>query len=125
VAEQDCCETCGLYAGKSIEAVTRPEMTGPPSRFKVLVMHRTNVLELFPTTKTFSFGRDANNDAPLADKMLSRRQARLVFEEDGVYIEDLGSACGTFVDGHQANRAKVGDGATIHFGNTRVRVVPR
>jgi pSer/pThr/pTyr-binding forkhead associated (FHA) protein len=122
---EDCCETCGLYAGKSVEAMPRPDLSGPPSRFKVLVMSRRDVLEFLPTSTTFTFGRDPKNEAVLTDDALSRRQARLVFEDDGVYIEDLKSTCGTFVDGHKADRAKVGSGATISFGNTRVYVVER
>jgi len=114
----ECCEECGLE-GKHIE---RPALTG--SYFKVLVRHRGAVQEFLPAARTFVFGRGADVDAKVDDEMLSRRQARLVFENDGVYIEDLGSACGTRVDGELVQKAKLGAGATINFGNSHVRVEP-
>ena len=46
-----------------------------------------------------TLGRDLANDIPVPDQEISRRHARFVTRVDGVYIEDLGSTNGTFLNG--------------------------
>lgn len=46
-----------------------------------------------------TLGRDLANDIPVPDQEISRRHARFVTRADGVYIEDLGSTNGTFLNG--------------------------
>ncbi len=46
-----------------------------------------------------TLGRDLANDIPVPDQEISRRHARFVSRADGVYIEDLGSTNGTFLNG--------------------------
>ena len=50
-------------------------------------------------------GRGTNNDVPLpADEYASTRHARFEPRRDGVYIEDIGSTNGTFVNGIRLTR---------------------
>jgi predicted component of type VI protein secretion system len=44
-------------------------------------------------------GRELNNDVPVPDPEISRRHARFITRADGVYVEDLGSTNGTFLNG--------------------------
>ncbi|MEA4811614.1 MAG: FHA domain-containing protein [Anaerolineaceae bacterium] len=44
-------------------------------------------------------GRELNNDIPVPDPEISRRHARFISRSDGVFVEDLGSTNGTFVNG--------------------------
>lgn len=44
-------------------------------------------------------GRELNNDIPVPDPEISRRHARFISRADGIYIEDLGSTNGSFVNG--------------------------
>ena len=44
-------------------------------------------------------GRDAEVDLVLSDGIVSRRHARLTTGDDGLWIEDLKSTNGTFVNG--------------------------
>ena len=46
-----------------------------------------------------TFGRDLANDIPVPDQEISRRHARFITRADGVYVEDLGSTNGTFLNG--------------------------
>ena len=44
-------------------------------------------------------GRDASNEIPIADPEISRRHARFLVRPEGVFLEDLGSTNGTFLNG--------------------------
>jgi len=50
-----------------------------------------------------TLGRDLANDIPVPDQEISRRHARFVTRADGVYIEDLGSTNGSFLNGVRIN----------------------
>jgi hypothetical protein len=68
-----------------------------------------------------TIGRGANNDLPLPDdEFASARHARVEPRRDGVYVEDVGSTNGTFVNGirlaRERRRARGGNlpgGATV------------
>lgn len=53
-----------------------------------------------------SIGRDNSSDIAVLDPEISRRHARFIVKTDGVYIEDLGSTNGTFLNGVRLNTAK-------------------
>ena len=65
-------------------------------------------------------GREETCGYVLPDHMAgaSRQHARLVIEDNRVYLEDLGSANGTFVNGQQINRVPVKPGDRVSFGRT-------
>ena len=46
-------------------------------------------------------GRAEGNGIVIDDLSISRRHARLIIESGRLMVEDLGSAAGTFVDGHR------------------------
>ncbi len=46
-----------------------------------------------------TIGRDERNDIHIADPAVSRKHARLIYENRNYWIEDLGSLNGTFVNG--------------------------
>src|SRR5262249_9148849 len=50
----------------------------------------------------FVLGRDTACEVQIPSDAVSRRHARLTVGEDGVFIQDLGSANGTYVDGQRA-----------------------
>lgn len=71
-----------------------------------------------------TIGRDADNDVVLDVPQVSRHHARLVRDEadDALFIEDLGSANGTFVAGERVTRHRLEAGQDISFGTCALRL---
>jgi len=61
-------------------------------------------------------GRAAPSNVVLSAPRLSRRHASFVWESEGVFVEDLGSTNGTFVDGERVERLRLSDGDEVSFG---------
>ena len=71
-------------------------------------------------------GRGQGADLLLADPGLSRRHCRILRQEDQVFIEDMESANGTFVDGELVKgRRSIDEGARIHIGRHTVLSLSR
>jgi pSer/pThr/pTyr-binding forkhead associated (FHA) protein len=68
-------------------------------------------------------GREGENDVPLLrDEFSSGRHARFEPRRDGVYIEDIGSTNGTFVNGVRlTSPKKLSPGDVIRIGETDLR----
>ncbi len=68
-------------------------------------------------------GRGTNNDLPLdGDEYASGRHARFESRRDGVYIEDIGSTNGTFVNGIRLTRERrLAPGDVVRIGETDLR----
>jgi len=68
-------------------------------------------------------GREGENDVPLVrDEFSSSRHARFEPRRDGVYVEDIGSTNGTFVNGVRLTRPKkLSPGDVIRIGETDLR----
>ncbi len=61
-------------------------------------------------------GRSTDADLWLGDDGVSRKHARLIKEGIDYFVEDLGSANGTFVQGERVTRYKLSDGDQIQLG---------
>jgi pSer/pThr/pTyr-binding forkhead associated (FHA) protein len=66
-----------------------------------------------------SIGRDQSNDICLPEQSVSRSHARIVVQPDGVWVEDLGSRNGTFVNGQRITApTRLQPGDTLQIGTT-------
>jgi hypothetical protein len=66
-----------------------------------------------------SIGRDPANKVVLADRSVSQNHAHIVRSVEGVWIEDLGSTTGTFVNGQQLTESVwLQPGDVVHIGPT-------
>ncbi|WP_157535104.1 ATP-binding cassette domain-containing protein [Nocardia inohanensis] len=64
-----------------------------------------------------SIGRTSDNEIVVNDPMASRKHARLVADPQGLAIEDLGSANGTFVNGRREQRTLLRERDIVTIGN--------
>ena len=64
-----------------------------------------------------SIGRDSTNAVAINDAEVSRKHAKLIWQENGYILEDLGSTNGTFVNGQRISApCPLRGGETIAFG---------
>jgi hypothetical protein len=80
------------------------------------------VLEASP----ISIGRAANNEIAInEDEYASTRHARVEPRRDGIYVEDVGSTNGTYVNGVRLTREqRLAPGDLIRVGETDLRFEP-
>lgn len=68
----------------------------------------------------FTLGRSRDNDLCLEDTAVSARHARIVTVHDVLFIEDVGSTSGTFVNEQRINRRPLHHGDSIRLGTHRL-----
>ncbi len=76
--------------------------------------------EAYTLDKNLSIGRTPDNDIALDDPFLSKRHAMFTVREDKVFLEDLNSRNGTFLNGSRLDKgvdALLADGDKIRTGN--------
>ena len=93
-------------------------------RFVVIASSALNPGDAYEVdTSPLTIGRGANNDVPLpGDEFSSARHARIEPRRDGVYVEDMGSTNGTFVNGIRlARERRLQPGDVVRVGETDLR----
>jgi ABC-type multidrug transport system ATPase subunit/pSer/pThr/pTyr-binding forkhead associated (FHA) protein len=72
--------------------------------------------------KDVVIGKSADADFIISDVLVSRRHARLMHVGSTLFLEDLGSTNGTFVNGRIISGQPVADGDIITIGNTDLTI---
>jgi hypothetical protein len=115
-----------IVLGAAEAARLRAEHGFAPARLLVLrspELGEGRTLEIAAPTVV---GRDGHSGIRLdRDEFASSRHARIEPRSDGVWVDDLGSTNGTFVNGKRLERAqvvRVGD--VIRVGETELQVQP-
>ena len=108
------------------EPAPAPPARGRPRKQwrRVLVAPAAEAGAAFPVDDEITLGRGGGCTIPLAfDTFVSQVHAR-AFERDGtLWIEDLGSRNGTFVNGEQVHEpTQVGKGSRVQVGETVLEV---
>lgn len=76
-----------------------------------------------PVDAPVVIGRAPHGDLPLSDEYLSNRHAR-VYERDGrLFVEDMGSTNGTYVNGQRVYASALHGGDVIGVGRLSVEVL--
>jgi hypothetical protein len=73
--------------------------------------------------KEIVVGRSSDLDMVLVEEMVSRKHARIAFENDEIVIEDLGSTNGTFVNGEKIKRTQLKEGDRVLIGTSILKVI--
>jgi pSer/pThr/pTyr-binding forkhead associated (FHA) protein len=76
-----------------------------------------------PNNSEIIVGRSSDLDMVLVEDMVSRRHAKLTVNGDQVFIQDLGSTNGTFVNGERIKRARLQEGDRILIGTSIIKLV--
>jgi pSer/pThr/pTyr-binding forkhead associated (FHA) protein len=79
----------------------------------------------FPITpdKLIFIGRSSDLDMVLVEDMVSRKHAKIQAQADQIWIEDLGSTNGTFVNGEKIKRARLKEGDRVLIGTSILKVI--
>lgn len=126
--EAPCCGACAhaleVKARGGPEAATgallhAPVVDGVPRGVRITIIAGRDLGRAIELDKPeIVVGRAKEADVCIADDVISRRQCRFVFRDGHVFVEDLQSTCGTYVDGAQVRSAALRDGQKVHVGNT-------
>ena len=76
----------------------------------------------FPLIGNMLIGREKSCDITIPSDEISRSHARIIARPDSILIEDLGSANGTYVNGHPIEKAVLKLGDDIRFDKIRFQV---
>lgn len=77
----------------------------------------TDTVYWLSADKELKIGRAPENDVCIRDQSISKHHARVVLTSAGaVFVEDLGSTNGTYVNGEKVVRHALWDGDKIHLG---------
>jgi hypothetical protein len=139
------CQKCGAYlaatgeirSGETTEAYTVDDATGelkPVDLDRVTSQGATLVIrsgggrggETFPLEGDRStIGRNPDAEIFLDDVTVSRNHAMLVRRPDGVYIDDLGSLNGTYVNRARIESHRLTDGDELQVGKYKLMFLER
>jgi hypothetical protein len=107
-------------------AGSTPDGEGPPDglrpRLEVVAAKGHEPGHAFAVRGGARLGRSDSSDVPIDDSFASAAHARVYPSAHGVFIEDLGSTNGTYVNGRQVTRPlqlQVDD--TVQIGDTELR----
>ncbi len=87
----------------------------PTTGWALKANHTALANRVFPLKDTTVIGRSADCDISLAAAHLSRRHAQLQIIDGALFVKDLGSANGTFLNGKQVMEARVKRGDELRF----------
>jgi pSer/pThr/pTyr-binding forkhead associated (FHA) protein len=73
--------------------------------------------------KQILIGRSSDLDMVLVEDMVSRKHARIATQGEQIWIEDLGSTNGTFVNGEKIKRARLKEGDRVLIGTSILKVI--
>jgi hypothetical protein len=106
-----------------------PKMTPPPTRpAKAFALrfisgkYQGGEFPL-PAQGEIVIGRSSELDMVLVEDMVSRRHSKITVAQDQIFIQDLASTNGTFVNGEKIKRARLNEGDRILIGTSIIKLV--
>jgi pSer/pThr/pTyr-binding forkhead associated (FHA) protein len=113
-----------IILGAAEADALRAELGVSPARFVVVKSPGLNGGSAIEVSAPTVVGRDAESGIRLDDdEFASARHARIDPRPDGVWVEDLGSTNGTFVNGAKVTRKRLlRAGDALRVGQTELRL---
>jgi len=113
-----------IVLGAAEAAALRAELGVPSGRFRVVSSPDLRQGAIIEVTSATTVGRDLDSGIRLGrDEFASARHARIEPRSDSVWIEDLGSTNGTFVNGVRLKSAQaLRPGDVVRIGETELRL---
>lgn len=102
-------------------ALPEPEKTAPKARVSFTGQNNSDV-KFVEFSKSATIGRRNTNDLIISDKAVSGNHCDLTFVDGKVYIEDMNSTNGTFIDGERISRKELKNGDIIILGKMSFKV---
>lgn len=122
--EPACCGACDHAASAGPDGEAIPP--SPPLRargWSLVISGREpgQSREIALSAPRFVIGRGGTADIVIQDPSLSRITCALVIGADEVFVEDLKSSCGTYVNGKKVIRSGLHENDVIRVGDTALR----
>jgi hypothetical protein len=114
-----------IRPGEAAAAGLAPRRAEPSARLIVVKSEALPLGESYALAAgPVAVGRGGQNDVPLdGDEFASAEHARFEARRDGVWVEDVGSTNGTFVNGGRVTTPRrLGRGDIVRVGQTDFRV---
>jgi pSer/pThr/pTyr-binding forkhead associated (FHA) protein len=113
----------GAAEADALRAELGAERGARSTRFRVLGgpgLRQGRTIEIASATV---IGRDAGTGIRLdGDEFASSQHARIEPRQDGVWVEDLGSTNGTFLNGERITAERLQPGDVVRVGQTELRL---
>ncbi|MGH8173225.1 MAG: FHA domain-containing protein [Rhodanobacteraceae bacterium] len=103
------------------DARTRVRMTLP--KFMLRGVSGATFGKTFALAGTMVIGRQHDSDIPVPAEEISRHHARLQVTPDGVLVEDMGSANGTFINDRRVKNGLLKPGEELRLDTVRFMLV--
>lgn len=110
------------YEGK-IETPPKPDVATEPGARPIALRIRepgAEIREQQLSRAVIKIGKLSSSHVRLNDENVSRMHAVIESTDDAVFIIDLGSAVGTFVNGKKVNKKSLKHGDQIRLGDTEL-----
>ncbi len=112
-----------IILGAAEADALRAELGVRSSRFRVLGGPGLRAGKTFDISSATVIGRDAGTGIRIdGDEFASSAHARLDPRQDGVWVEDLGSTNGTFLNGERITAERLKKGDVLRVGQTELRL---
>lgn len=76
-----------------------------------------------PVNGEIVIGRSSELEMVLVEDMVSRKHARIVVTDGNIFLEDLGSTNGSFVNGERITKAQLSEGDRVLIGTSIIKLV--
>jgi pSer/pThr/pTyr-binding forkhead associated (FHA) protein len=70
----------------------------------------------------FIIGRDEDVDFPISDEAVSRTHSIIIYENGKLYIRDMDSKNGTYLNGRRITKEELKNGDILRIGDTTIKV---